>query len=461
MILLVMYHLINTNNISKDPSKILNLYTDISDLGFNSASAILVYRKLYMDLINIKLLSFYKRYDNPLILDVYKMEERGIMIDDMVLESISIYFENNIKDLENKIFDIVGCSFNISSSKQLSDVLFVTLGIEPDGKKNSSGYYSTNSSVLHGINVNNENYSPLINYLITYKHLSKLQNAYTKSLKKFQDDNSLIHTNYNIFHTSTGRFSSKNPNLQSIPTRTEEGKKIRTAFISRPGMSLVSVDYSQIELYLLAYMAKVEGLINALENNRDLHEETAKSMFNVDTITTELRNKAKAINFGVIYGISKFGLAKNTGLTTSEAQQYIDSYFSTYPEVKEYMEYNIKYARKNKYVKTVFGRNCYINGINNKVYTIRKMAERAAINAPLQGSASDILRKAIVLLCNSLKQYNAYCILQIHDEIIFEIADEQIKELLPIIKRIMEKEIVYPQMKLKTNISVGKVWSEL
>jgi DNA polymerase-1 len=300
--------------------------------------------------------------------------------------------------------------------------------------------------------------------ILKWRQFSKLNSTYTSSLTKFADKDQRIHTNFRMCVTSTGRLSSIEPNLQNIPTRTEEGVKIRSNFIADQGKILISADYSQIELRLLANMANVKSLIEAFNHNLDIHSKTASEIFKIPLgeVNAEYRRKAKAINFGIIYGISAFGLANNLGISKGEAKHFIDLYFNEYPEIKDYITSTVEFARKNGFVATIFGRRCYLPGINDKNFSVRSFSERAAINAPIQGSQADIIKKAMIKIDQQIQQkgLKSRMVLQIHDELIIEAPIEEQSEITLIAKNEMEL-VTKLQVPTTVDISFGKNWGEL
>ena len=365
--------------------------------------------------------------------------------------------------IEDEIFNISKENFNIGSPKQLSEILFEKMGFNR-GQKNKSGSYSTGAEILE--NLANEGHI-FPKKILDWRQLSKLKSTYTDALiDHINPKTKRVHTSYIISGTSTGRLSSAEPNLQNIPVRTEEGKEIRNAFISKKGSKLISFDYSQIELRILAHIAKIPSLIDAFFKGEDIHSITASEMFNVSlkNMTPDIRRKAKAINFGVIYGISPFGLSKNLKIELKEAKAFIDAYFKKYPEIKLYMSETIEQAKKNNYVKTLFGRKIHIPEINSSGPR-GKFSERAAINAPIQGSAADIIRRAMIRIPDILEKNNlsGKMLLQVHDELIFEVNDNEIFQTKKIVKNIME-DACFPVIKLDVPLIVdcgeGSSWSE-
>tara|TARA_B100000686_G_scaffold160152_1_gene167760 strand:- start:277 stop:3024 length:2748 start_codon:yes stop_codon:yes gene_type:complete len=406
----------------------------------------------------------YEKIDKPLINALSLMEYIGIKINKKYLKKLSLEFENESQKIEKKIFKITSKNFNIGSPKQLGEILFVEMGIK-GGKKTKTGSYSTDSLTLEDLSHQGH---VIANLVLEWRELTKLRSTYTQALlEQAEEKTDRIHTSYAMATTLTGRLSSNDPNLQNIPIRTENGKKIRNAFITEKNYKLVSFDYSQIELRLAAEMSKDKNFINSFLNGEDIHSSTAKDIFNVTDkdLNSDLRRKAKAINFGILYGISPYGLAKQLKITNSEAKLYIENYFKKYPKIKDYMDYQIQFAQSSNFVSTIFGRRCNIKGINDKNFNVRGFAERQAINAPIQGSAADIIKLAMIQIHNKIisKEILAKMLLQVHDELIFEINEKDIKESSIIIKQIMEnshlqyKDFAVP---LIVDYGIGNTWGE-
>ncbi len=395
--------------------------------------------------------TIYERFDKPLMKVIFDMEKNGILLNIQKLQELSDKFQQVIAVLEDEIYNLAGERFNIASPKQLSDVLFNKMGLNKKKKSKKSGSYSTNYEVLEALE---EEGVEIASKILNWRHLSKLKGTYTDALIKQVDSiDGRIHTSFST--TATGRLSSSNPNLQNIPIRSEEGNLIRQAFIVPEGCKIISADYSQIELRLLAHVANVAAFKEAFANGQDIHEITARQVFEVQEIDEQLRHKAKSINFGIIYGISPFGLAKRLGITIAEAAEYINYYFSCYPEIKAYMEKAVSIARLHGYVETLFGRRCFVRDIHNTIPYIRQFAERAAINAPLQGTAADIIKSAMIRLFDQLKA--GKIILQVHDELLVEVEDEKVQETAKLMKDIMENAIEI-SVPLEVEIKVGDNW---
>ncbi len=423
---------------------------------------IYAYLNLKSEVAQNKALELYYDVDLKMLTILNKMEQYGIKIDKSYLKKLSQDFEEQIKQISAKIFKITNKEFNIASSKQLGEILFDDLKIKGGKKLSKSGSYATSADILE--NLSEEGYE-IADLLLEWRQFTKLKNTYTDSLiKSASEANSRIHTTFLQCVTSTGRLSSANPNLQNIPIRTSEGNKIRKAFISERNYQLISADYSQIELRLLSHVADIKVLQDAFHNNLDIHALTASQIFKVklEEVTKELRQRAKAINFGIIYGISAFGLAKNISISRKNAQEYIDYYFKEYPGIKKYMEEAIDFAKNNEFVANIFGRKSFIPSINSDQPQLRNFSQRAAINAPLQSSASDIVKKAMVQLSSMIqnKGYKTKMLLQIHDELIFEAPIEEVQYIKEDIKNIMEN-IVLLKIPLKVSIKNGTNWQEM
>ncbi|MDC0044417.1 DNA polymerase I [Pelagibacteraceae bacterium] len=381
----------------------------------------------------------YSEIDLPLINVLSSIEKNGIKVNTKYLNQLSEEFQKDSSVLEKKIYKFAGKNFNIGSPKQLGEILFVDLSIQ-GGKKTKSGTFSTDSSTLSSLSDQGYEIASLI---LDWRELTKLKSTYTDALQnQATKNNSRVHTSYGVANTLTGRLSSNDPNLQNIPIRTSNGRKIRKAFICDPDKILMSFDYSQIELRLAAEISGDTNFIKAFKNNEDIHSSTASQIFNVkvEKLDAEMRRKAKAINFGILYGISPYGLAKQLSVTNSEAKNYIEDYFHKYPKIKNYMDDQIQFAKTNLYVETIFGRRCNIKSINDKNFSVRGFAERQAINAPIQGTAADIIKLAMIQLNKMIvtDDLEAKILLQVHDELIFEI-DEANKDVsINKIKDVME-----------------------
>ena len=443
-------------------------YVVIEEATKYAAEDALVTLKLYNQLksriINEKVSRVYEKIDRPLINVLSSMEELGIKVNKDYLKELSKQFSIDALNIEKKIYRITDKKFNIGSPKQLGEILFIEMKIK-GGKKTKTGTYSTDSGILEDLVLQGYEVAKLV---LEWREVSKLRSTYTDALQEQINANTKrVHTSYAAATTLTGRLSSNDPNLQNIPIRTEKGKKIRHAFIAEKKYKLVSCDYSQIELRLAAEISKDKNFINAFINEEDIHSSTAKEIFNItdNQLSAEYRRKAKAINFGILYGISPYGLAKQLSITNSDAKKYIESYFSRFPGIKEYMNSQISFAKTNNYVETIFGRRCNIKGINDKNFAVRGFAERQSINAPIQGTAADIIKLAMIEIYKNIceKKINVRMLLQVHDELIFEIREELVEESLDVIKNIMEtthlqyKDFIVP---LTVEYGVGNDWGE-
>jgi DNA polymerase I len=382
----------------------------------------------------------YETLERPLAMVLADMERAGITIDPDLLRRLSNDFGKTQSALETEIHKLAGESFNIGSPKQLGDILFGKMGME-GGRKTKTGAWSTDSDVLEDVAAQGHEIAKKV---LDWRALAKLRGTYTDALPGYINPKTgRVHTSYAMASTSTGRLASTDPNLQNIPVRTEEGRRIRQAFIAAKGQKLISADYSQIELRLLAHIADIPQLKKAFAENLDIHAMTASEIFGVPVkdMPAEIRRRAKAINFGIVYGISGFGLANQLGIPQSEASDYIKKYFARFPGIRDYMENTKQLARTHGFVETLFGRRIHIREINSKIPGFRGGAERAAINAPIQGSAADIIRRAMVRVPQILadKKLSARMLLQVHDELIFEAPEKEVDAAAKLVKTVMEK----------------------
>ena len=402
----------------------------------------------------------YENLERPLVPVLAEMEMTGIKVDRDTLSRMSNMFAQKMAGLEAEIHELAGESFNVGSPKQLGEVMFDKLGYE-GGKKGKTGAYATGADVLEDLaTVHN-----LPKRILDWRQLSKLKSTYTDAL---QDHINLqtgrVHTSYSIAGANTGRLASTEPNLQNIPIRSEDGRRIREAFIAEHGKVLVSFDYSQIELRILAYVAGIDSLKKAFRDGLDIHAMTASEMFDVplDQMTSDIRRQAKAINFGVIYGISGFGLARNLRIPRKQAQSFIDRYFDRFPGIREYMNETVRFAKKNARVETLFGRIIHTPEINSKGPTAG-FAKRAAINAPIQGAAADIIRRAMIRMPKAIAAMPAKMLLQVHDELLFEVAEDAVDRLVEVVREVMETA-AEPVLKLDVPLIVdagqGTHWAE-
>ena len=401
-----------------------------------------------------KMTTVYERLERPLVEVLARMERRGIAIDRNILSRMTGEFSQRMAGLEAEINGIVGAPFNPGSPKQLGDILFGQMGL-PGGKKTATGAWSTTASVLEDLAAEGHQLPARV---LEWRQIAKLKSTYTDALPGFVNPRTgRVHTAYALAATTTGRLSSSEPNLQNIPIRTEEGRKIRRAFVAPQGRKLISADYSQIELRLLAHLADIPALKQAFADELDIHAMTASEMFGVPIagMPSEIRRRAKAINFGIIYGISAFGLANQLSIARNEAGDYIKKYFERFPGIRDYMEATKKIARANGYVTTLFGRKCHYPRINASNPSERAFNERAAINAPLQGSAADIIRRAMVRMDDALTKagLSAQMLLTVHDELVFEAPDEEVEATLPVVARVMV-EAPEPAVKLHAPLRV-------
>lgn len=408
---------------------------------------------LIRELNEKNLISIYEKMEKPLIPILYQMEREGIRIDQKFLNQFSKELGQEIKKLETEIHELAGEEFNVASPKQLGVILFEKMGIEAI-KKTKTGY-STDSDVLEQIA------HPIAKKIIQYRENAKLKSTYVDALPEQADANSRVHTSFNQALTATGRLSSTGPNLQNIPIKTELGRKVRKAFCSDEGKKLLSVDYSQIELRVLAHISNDEGLMNAFRDDLDIHSATASEVFSVPlkSVTSEQRRIAKAVNFGIAYGQGAFGLAETLGISRTESKSIIEKYFIKFKGIKEYIDQTIEQAHEKKYVETLMGRRRYLPELDSTNAMIKKFGERAAINAPIQGSASDLVKMAMIDLSKVLPSLNIKMLLQVHDELIFEGAENDLQAALPKIKFKMES-VVKLKVPLKVNSAIGLNWDE-
>lgn len=406
------------------------------------------------------MVTVYETLERPLVPVLRDMERRGIKVDATVLRDLSADFAARMDDLEGEIHKLAGHEFNIGSPKQLGEILFDEMGLD-GGKKTKTGAYATGAEVLEELAAQGHE---LPQKVLDWRQLSKLKSTYTDSLVgQINPKTGRVHTNYAQAVAATGRLSSTDPNLQNIPIRSEEGRKIRTAFVADKGYTLMSADYSQIELRLLAHVAGIDVLKQAFHDGIDIHALTASQVFGipVEGMDPMVRRRAKAINFGIIYGISAFGLARQLGISRGEAGEYINAYFEQYPGIKAYMERTKEQAKKQGFVETTFGRKCHVRGINDRNPNMRGFAERAAINAPIQGGAADIIKRAMIRLPDALAEagLNARMLLQVHDELIFEVPDAEIEATRDTVRKVMSGA-AHLSVPLDVDIGTGANWDE-
>ena len=440
------------------PSEALNYASEDADV------TLAIYKKLLPRLINDKKYTVYKRLENTLINVLMKMEDESIIVNPVKLKEISKNLSVEISKLEDKIYKMTSKKFNIGSPKQLGEILFDEMKID-GGKRSKNGSWQTSVEILENMSISGHE---IADYILDWRHFSKLKSTYSDALiNQINSESKRVHTSYSMVGASTGRLSSSNPNLQNIPIRTKEGRLIRTAFEAKEGFKLVSMDYSQIELRLIAHIADENKMIEAFNNELDIHADTASKVFGIpiSDMTTDIRRKAKAINFGIIYGISSYGLAKQLKCSPSEAKSFINSYFDRFPKIKDYMEETKNSLYNDGYVETLFSRRIYINGGDSKNQNIRGFAERQAINAPIQGTAADIIKNAMIQIDKNLLNYNedVSMLMQVHDELVFEIKNEKIHNIENIIVPIMENAnlpMVPLNVKLKVDTGYGNNWAE-
>ena len=438
--------------------------------NYASEDADITYRLYKIFLKSLKaenLINIYEIFEKPLIKILAHMEINGIRLDKYFLKKLSSKFSNKIEEFENKIYKISNKKFNIGSTKQLGEIMYNELKIS-SLKKTKKGSFATSATVLEDLAFKGHELPKLV---LDWRQTSKLKNTYSDSLPEhLNSKTNRIHTSFLLAATSTGRLASSDPNLQNIPIKTEDGRDIRKAFISEKNKKLISADYNQIEMRILADLADVKELKKAFLNNEDIHSLTASQVFGVDIkkVNSEMRRKAKAINFGIIYGISQYGLAKQIGVSNIEAEEFLNSYFIKFPEIKEYMNSTINFCRKSGYVQNIFGRKTHIVGINDKNFNVRNFQERAAINAPIQGSAAEIMRLAMIRLNNEInlvKKENLKILLQIHDELIFETKVNDLKQSSRLIRDIMisvkNSELHSFSIPLLVDVNSGSNWGEL
>ncbi len=426
-----------------------------------------LYRVLKKNLLSEKLENIYELFEKPLIKILAKMEINGIKVDDKFLKILSKKFEKKIQELEKKIFKISKKEFNIASTKQLGEIMYNELKIS-SLKKTKKGSFATSATVLEDLAFKGNELPKLV---LDWRQISKLKNTYSDSLQEHINPNTKrVHTSFLLAATTTGRLASSDPNLQNIPIKSEDGRDIRKSFIAEKGNLLISADYNQIEMRILADLADVKELKKAFNNNQDIHSLTASQVFNIDIkkVSSDMRRKAKAINFGIIYGISQYGLAKQIMVSNQEAEEFLKSYFLKFPEIKSYMDSTIKFCRKSGYVSNIFGRRSHITGINDKNFNVRNFQERAAINAPIQGSASEIMRLAMIRLNEKLediKHDKCKMLLQIHDELIFEVSRSEEKRVTKIIKdemtSVKDSDLHSFSTPLTVDLNIGDNWGLL
>ena len=425
-----------------------------------------LYNSLIERLNEEKLNKIYENFEKPMVKLLSKLESNGIKVDPLYLKKLSKKFELKLKKTEKKIYSIAGREFNIGSPKQLGEIIYNELKIAKL-RKTKKGSLATNANILEDLALTGHKFPKLI---LEWRQITKLKNTYTDALQDhISKETKRVHTSFLLAATNTGRLASSDPNLQNIPIKSEDGKEIRKAFIADKGNILISADYSQIEMRILADIADVKELKKAFKNNEDIHSLTASQVFNVslNKVNEDLRRKAKAINFGIIYGITQYGLAKQISVSNQEALEFINSYFTKFPEIKEYMNSTIATCRRQGFVSNIFGRRIHLRGINDKNFSIRSFQERAAINAPIQGSAADIIRLAMIKvdqLISEEKIMKTKMLLQIHDELIFECSEKNNATVQKVIKETMtsvsKSQYHMFSIPLEVNINSGYNWGE-
>ena len=441
----------------------LQLEKELKDLnGYEISNLVLQLKPLLKsDLETFNQLKLYKEIEIPLLYTLAQMEIEGINLDTNFLKKLSLKTTEELDNISQKIYTQAGTEFNISSPKQLGEILFDKMKISSNPKKTKTGQYSTSEEVLTYLSANND----FVKLILEYRSISKLLNTYINSLpKQISKSTHRIHTEYVQTVASTGRLSSINPNLQNIPIRTNRGREIRKAFTAKnKDYFIMAADYSQIELRIIASLSEEENMMNAFKNNEDIHASTASAVFNVPLkeVSKEQRSNAKVVNFGIIYGVSAFGLSNQTSLNRKESKELIEKYYEKYPKLKQYINEQISFARSNEYVETVLGRRRYLKDINSRNGVVRGAAERNAINAPVQGSAADIIKIAMINIQNRLNNgnYKSKMLLQVHDELVFDVFKPELNDIIELVKNEMEKayEIKVP---LTVDINYGLNWLE-
>jgi DNA polymerase-1 len=431
---------------------------EISDYACEDADITLRLKRLFEPLLKEKgLFDLFNNIEAPLLGVLADMEAEGINLNGEQLKAFSTELLDEAKTVEARIYELAGMQFNIASPKQVGEVLFDHLKIDPNPKKTKTGQYQTNEEILKKLS-NHE----VVGKILEFREVVKLRNTYVDPLPEMVHADGRIHTTYNQVIAATGRLSSEAPNLQNIPVRTERGRSIRKAFIAKDDNHLLlASDYSQVELRILASLSGDEGMIEAFKNKEDIHASTAAKVFGVslDDVDREMRSKAKAVNFGIAYGQGSFGLAQNLNISRSEAKEIIDSYFAKFARVKEHMDNSIALARENGFCQTIMGRVLRLRDINSANHTVRSQAERIAINAPIQGSAADIIKKAMIDIDAWLKasDYKTKMLLQVHDELVFDVPKHELNDVQPVIEEKMANAFAL-QVPLVVDSGVGENW---
>lgn len=427
------------------------------DYNYSAFAVNEIFNKYYEQLKADNIVALYEKIEKPLVYVLFEMERAGVKVGLDGLNGLSAQYQKLIEEYKKKIYEGCGREFNINSPQQLGEVLYENLGIT-EVKKKKTGKFSTAAEVLEKLA---EKY-PVVNDILKFRQYQKLNSTYIEGFRPLIDKKTgVVHTTFHQTQTSTGRLSSSNPNLQNIPIREDEGRELRKIFVARDGNVFIDADYSQIELRLLAHFSGCKELIEAYNNGTDIHAVTASQVFGVplEEVTAKMRREAKAVNFGIIYGISDFGLSKNLNISVATAKQYIERYFETYSAVKDYMAANVEYAKKHGYVTTLTGRKRVIPEINSSNYNLRQFGERAAMNMPLQGSSADIIKIAMVNVYNALKNNNmrTKLILQVHDELVLEAPQDEAEEASEILKTCMETAVDL-KVPLTVDVHTGKSW---
>lgn len=435
----------------------LKLNATVPDAVQNPAVIAALVPALTKELEQTGMLHLFETVELPLCEVLVEMEHNGVAADRAMLKEFGVKLSGKIEELRRKVFELAGTEFNINSPKQLGELLFEKLAL-PSGKKTKSGY-STDIEVLAAL----RDKHPVVPAVMEFRQLMKLKSTYVDGLLSEIAPDGRIHTSFNMMATATGRLSSAEPNLQNIPVRTELGAEIRRMFVAEPGNVLIDADYSQIELRLLAHISGDEVMRNAFRNGFDIHTVTASQVFGVqpDAVTPEMRRRAKAVNFGIVYGISRFALAEDLGVSRKEADDYMNQYFATYSGVRHYMDEIVKTARKQGYVATIMGRRRYLPELESPVFNIRAFGERVALNAPIQGSSADIIKLAMINTARRLRAENrkAKLILQIHDELIIEAPLAEAEQIKTLLREEMEN-VMRLSIPLTVDVAAGKNWAE-
>ncbi|WP_417430608.1 DNA polymerase I [Halpernia sp.] len=445
---------------SKSNFRDLDLKTQTDFSAENADITFQLYQLFEPQLKKEKLENIFYEIEIPLLKVLAKMELEGVSLDEDWLAKESKELENDLKNLEKEIFSLSGEEFNMNSPKQLGEVLFDKMKLDPKAKKTKTGQYATGEDILQKLSHDNE----IIKHILDYRTYQKLKSTYVDALPlQIDKKDNRVHTTFAQTVAATGRLSSINPNLQNIPIRTLRGQQIRGAFVSANGKKIISADYSQIELRLIAEISKEMEMMKAFQNNEDIHASTAAKLFNIplDEVTKLQRSQAKTVNFGIIYGVSAFGLSEQTGLSRSESKAMIEAYFETYPRLKEYMKEQVEKARENGFVETLLGRRRHLKDINSGNFVVKGHAERNAVNAPIQGSAADIIKIAMINIDKKFteKDLKTKMLLQVHDELIFESPDNEVEIAKEIIKQKME-HAVKTEVPLLVEVGVGNNWLE-